>query len=425
MSTSLQEALEDLTRRVRAALPSAPARFAPDPAASLLATRRLRLAMPRHAALPPTFEQWRALAEGLSLGDPPADALAASLARDRGGPGWQQVEQGMARGLDAVSAPSPELVRFLEAVETPPSWLDRERLRLGAQVCALGSEAAMASLLVSGLAGGYQLSAINRTLIATGQLQESPAQRLGYTTRWFLDITEEDHLERTSPGFRSTLRVRLIHALVRQRLLSAGWDEAALGLPINQTDMQATYLGFGPVYLLGMQLMGVTTTPEERAAYLHRLRYVAWLLGMEEARLHALEDEEGAALALLHRNLLQQPMADETSAQLARPLILEEPLQRRYPAAPWLWGHFTRAKGLSIASASLGPAGLRALGLPAAQLPWYPLARHAYNQVLHRAARAVPGGRDWLVRRGRQSQRDVLEQVGAAGPDLRHGAGPR
>lgn len=418
--TPMLESIQALTDTVRAAAPDTPTRFARDASRGLRATRRLRRVLPRGLDPLPTAPEWSLLAQGLRQADPPADALAAVLLENGGkGPLWQQFEQALHGGLSAVQAPAPALEAFFHAVACWPDWVDPGRFREGAAVCALGGEPAMTAMLINGLLSGYQLSAINPVLVSTGQLEAAPGQRLGYTTRWFMDVTAAGGLDRSAPGFQTTLRVRLIHALVRQRLLASDWKTEELGVPINQVDLQVTLFGFSVVYLLGMRMLGIVTTAAERAAYLHRWRAAGWLLGIDAPFLSAVEDEPAALRALLH-NVLQQPQADASTPQLARPLALEEPLTRTYSSLPTFRGHYTRAKGLSLARLSLGRDTLQDLGLPAAALPWYPVLQFLFNQPLHRIARGVPGGRGWLERRGRASQERALLEVGRAPPALTH-----
>lgn len=414
------ESLQALTDEVRERQPETPTRFGRELDRGLRATRRLRLALPRTLDPVPTVDEWQALALGLQAADPPADALAsAMLAGEQHSALWRQFEQALHAGIETVEAPPAALERFFACVACWPEWVDAERVREGAAVCALGGEPAMTAMLINGLVSGYQLSAINPVLVSTGQLEAAPGQRLGYTTRWFMDVTAAGGLDRFSAGFQTTLRVRLIHALVRQRLLRGDWKTQDLGVPINQVDLQVTLLGFSVVYLLGMRLLGIVTTPEERAAYLHRWRATGWLLGIDAAYLRGLDDESAALRALLH-NVLQQPQADASAPLLARPLVLEEPLQRAYAFAPAIRGRYTRAKGLSIAALSLGRDTLRDLGLPTHSLPWYPLLQFLKNQPMYRVARALPGGRAWLVRRGRRMQEQALHEVGRAPPSLSH-----
>ncbi|MBX2798228.1 MAG: DUF2236 domain-containing protein [Myxococcales bacterium] len=413
--------LERLTAAVRAQHPDTPTRFAPDPRGSAAVAAVLRWGMPWGLDPTPTLDEWATLARGLQTADPLADDVARDLAA--GALRRHDLERAITAGAIPKRGGPASLSAFCEAVRDRPTWVDEVAVREGARVCALGGGDGMTALLVNALAGGYRFSAINQALIATGQLTESAAKRLGYTTRWFIDVTDPDDLGPTTPGFQSTLRVRLVHAMVRRRLLDEAWDTAVNGQPVNQVDMQATYLGFSVVYLLGLRMMGVVTTPAERAAYMHRWRLLAWLNGVSDDFLHPLDDEETSALVRLYHNVLQQPLSDGSSKQLARPLLLQEPFERRYALPRWLTGRYVRARQLSVARLSLRRAGMQDLGLPDSATIWYPVAKFALNQSLHRLARTVPTGRGWLEARGRRQQRRALARVGTAGPRLQHGSG--
>ena len=60
--------------------------------------------------------------------------------------------------------------------------------------------------------------------------------------------------ERFGQGFKTTLMVRMVHAMVRRNLPEREeWSNEEWGLPVNQTDMLATYLAFGPIMMTGMR----------------------------------------------------------------------------------------------------------------------------------------------------------------------------
>ena len=105
-------------------------------------------------------------------------------------------------------------MRVFEQVEQPPEWLDQDQIDLA---CKLHQRAGMASVYIGrdvALLGGYQASAFNKTLILTGALQKGPTRRFAETLQWALDITTDEGLRPGGCGYQSTLRVRLIHALV-------------------------------------------------------------------------------------------------------------------------------------------------------------------------------------------------------------------
>ncbi|MBH1988307.1 MAG: DUF2236 domain-containing protein [Burkholderiales bacterium] len=406
--------------------------FQPGPAAPFPARHGCEVGRARRAArlivgqIPsgvpcePTEAEWAKLGQGLMQGDPLADQLVAWMQASGMRAAWAQVNQAIEAGVTAVPDASPALRAFFEHVERLPDWVDEQRLIRGAQVCGLGGRAGMRALAVTGLMAGYQLAAVNQTLLATGALEKGAARRIAETTKWWIDVTEPGAMLRGGDGFKSTLRVRVIHALVRHHVSQqTTWDEADLGVPVNQTDMQATYLGFSVVYLLGLKLVGIPLSREDKAAVMHLWRCIAWVNGVDESLLHDLADGERSGMAWLFKNLLSQRMADADSARLAQALA-NEPLHRHYPRWGGLMGRFNRSMQLSIARLCMGNETLRDLGLPVWTLPWYPLWMMLFNQALHRMARLLPGGEAWLMKRGRAQQRDYLPVLfGQQAPALR------
>ena len=367
-----------------------------------------------------TEADWRLYGEGLLVGDPVADTLVAWMHEVGMRQAWPLVNRGIDAGLSAVpEAPEP-LRAFLQTVETRPAWVDADRLLQGARVCNLGGLAAMRGLLVTGLMAGYQLAAINQTLLATGALDKGAARRVAETTTWWVHVTTPGSMEPLGEGFRSTVRVRLIHALVRREVgRRPSWDVDDLGVPVSQTDMQITYLGFSVIYLLSMRLVGVWVPAREREDVMHLWRYIAWLMGVQEPFLHELVQGEQSALQHFYKNMVHQRMWDADSARLAQALA-DEALHRRYDSFAALQGWYNRALQLSFARLCMSPESLQALGLEVPAFAWYPLLVAPVNVALHGVARLVPGGRDWLVRRGQRQQRGYLGTLfGREAPGVR------
>jgi hypothetical protein len=176
------------------------------------------------------------------------------------------------------------------------------------------------------------------------------------------------------------------------------------GLPINQPDMAATLLGALIVPLLAARVMGMVQTRGERDAAVHHARYVGWLMGVEEGWL---PNDETEALTLLTQILLSIANPDESSAQMARPMI-DEPMGRPYRRFAAIRRRIDRSKHLSISRLFLGRRGMRNLGLPEGVLPWYPLLVMPFNLGYHLVTRLLPGGKAHAARRGRRAQERFL-----------------
>jgi len=389
-----------------------PRRHGCDVAAGRRTGRLVRLMTPGNPD--PSAQRWRELGEALMHGDPPADRLLDWMH----GAGMRQAmplfQRAAADGIAGVAdAPAP-LREFFALCEAVPAWVRPDLVEQGQRLFQRMGRTADFALRDGALMGGYQASAFNKTLILTGALAGGNARRVAETMQWVADCTAVGGLARGAPGYRSTLHVRLMHAMVRRRLLKLPeWDRAELGIPINQTDMAATYLGFSVVLLLITRAMGVPVTRAEGLAEMHMWKYICWLMGVDERWLC---DDEAAGRTLLYQMLLAQTPPDDTSRQLGRALMndgLREPWPQRWRV------RFEHARHLSVTRLLVGGRGMAALGLPRGVVPWYPLISAPFTFLWHLAHRLVPGGQRRAERLGRAVQEHLTRmRFGSVQPGL-------
>ncbi len=353
------------------------------------------------AAAQPTAMQWQRIGHALNEGDEPADALVDWMYSHGMKEARALFERVLNMGLSKVpDAPQP-LRDFFEHVEVPPDWLDKARVERGVAASYLSGLTGFRVLRDAGLMAGYQAGAINKTLVITGSLEKGAARRIAETTKWRMDCSAAHGLNRFNDGFKNTIRVRMIHAMVRRHVSNhPQWNADQWGLPINQIDMQATYLGFSTVFLLGQRVMGTYITQQEAEDVMHQWRYIGWLMGIKDEWL--CESEQAGRIAL-YQNLLSQAPADESSRQLGRALM-DEPLARQYPRWHWLRGQWNKAVHLSLCRLFIGKKGMKSLGLPTWVLPWYPVVFAPLNLLWCLIHRALPGGRQRLIEQGRRAQ---------------------
>jgi ER-bound oxygenase mpaB/B'/Rubber oxygenase, catalytic domain len=364
---------------------------------------------------PPLPAQWHALGMRLWQGDPLADDVVDWMHEVGMSVARPMFERAIEHGLSAELDAPPALRRFFDAVSTPPAWLDTKLLDQGAAFTQSTGVHGMMVLRDAGLMAGYQAGAINQTLVMTGALKRGPQRRIAETTCWWIDCTRTGGMHRWGAGFRNTLRVRVMHALVRKDVARrAGWNAAHLGLPVNQVDMQATYLGFSVAYLLALRGTGVPVTAADAHAVMHLWRYIAWVMGVDPELLY---ETEAQARIGLYNNLISQGPADESSVVLGRALM-DEPLSRHYPTGAWWRGPWNKARHLSLTRWFVGRQGMKNLGLPMT-LPWYPLLSSLPRAAWHVGHRLLPGGALRLQAQGGQAQAAYLSVLfGADSPTL-------
>jgi hypothetical protein len=360
----------------------------------------------------PSPERWRAMGEGLMKGDPPADRLLDWM-HQRGMREAMPLFQGaLSGGIASIpDAPAP-LREFFEHCERRPGWVDATKLAHGARVFQRMGMSSHYVLRDAALMGGYQASAFNKTLILTGALNGGTPRRVAETMKWVVAATDSGGMERGAEGFRSTIHVRVIHAMIRRRVAGLPeWQAEELGLPINQTDMAATWLGFSALLLVGVRAMGVPVTRGEAHAVMHLWKYICWLMGVDECWL---TDNEMEGRRLLYHMLIAQTPPDDSSVQLGRALM-DETLSVPYPRFQKWRARFERARHLSVTRYFTGREGMRALGLPESTLPWYPLLSAPFTFGWHLAHRIIPGGSRRVQRIGRAAHENLVRLHFAGG----------
>ena len=328
--------------------------------------------------------RFRAFAE---VTDERADAVVA-LFRQK--PQARQVfDQALEDGIGAVKRPPKALRDFFQDVEATPYWVDHERLDRGARAITRTGLLGLFPLGDMSLMGGYLASRATKPLVATGEIERMAGRRLVETAAWWIDVTTPGSLRPNNSGYRSTLRVRLVHAHVRDAMnRRQDWDYEAWDRPINQLQTVGTLLLFSLVFVLGTQLLGVRFTERERGDIIHLWRYVGWLMGIDEELLPATEQDAWRLLWLLAST---EFIPDEDSKRLAKALRATHEGTGRGPFGKAL-GHVSGRVHASISRLVLGKANADFLELPDDPLAQGAVvAAAAVNFAAETARRHIPG----------------------------------
>jgi hypothetical protein len=179
--------------------------------------------------------------------------------------------------------------------------------------------AGFTSLSMFSLMGGYLASRADKTLVATGDLAAMAPRRLAETLTWTVDVTAPGALERFAPGFTGTMRVRLMHAMVRAGMSRLpGWDFEDWDFPVNQSTMAGTLMLFSMGNVVGSQALGVQFSRRDKDALYHFWRYVGFLLGVDAELLPA---DEADTWRLLWLQADYEFRPDEDSTRLGQALL--------------------------------------------------------------------------------------------------------
>lgn len=257
---------------------------------------------------------------GLHQGDPLAQAAITEMF---GTPdyGWRDMQSILDNPLARIDEAPPAFRSLLDAAATPPPWFD-------AAVADAGGRAwwkfgtLQSSTLYQSLIYGYQARGFVRPLVATGQMADHTYDRVLSTGRWVALATAPGQMAPGSAGWSQTLRIRLIHAMVRHHLVTEGdWNEAEWGVPISQTYSALTIGGgFLALPMLVAGDLGIQYSAAEREAIAHLWRWIGWVIGVDDAML---PKNFAAAQQLFEIGAQFELEPDESSKTLTRALLRE------------------------------------------------------------------------------------------------------
>jgi hypothetical protein len=127
-------------------------------------------------------------------------------------------------GVIAHHADDAVLQELWDQVTTVPDWVDREQIGRGQDVFHRYVGPSIIGLTFQSLLGGMSAGRGAETLARTGGFSVKVARRRLFATfQHVLDITHSiDSVKPGGIGFASSLRVRLLHAAVRRRIMQLG-----------------------------------------------------------------------------------------------------------------------------------------------------------------------------------------------------------
>ena len=314
----------------------------------------------------------------------------------------QYFETALFKGIEYLPQPVPDLEKFFNLVTQAPIWLEQDKIEQALVFThKLGINNGFILRDLS-LMAGYLFPGFNQPLMLTGALKKQAGTRLAETTKWWIDITESNGLQRFNPGFTSTIYVRFIHALVRHHLKkSEKWDAQTWGLPINQFDLAMTNIAFSGVVLLGIRALGIFPNQQEIESFLHFWKYIGWLMGIDEQWL-VTQEKEG--WRLLYWMQFAHPQSDDSSFALGQSLS-KEPFERHYRYFRPFQQKLAYRQHLQITQFFIGRARMQKLGLKQGSAAWFAYYLIIRNLALYSTAKFIPKIENVLCKKGRNIQK--------------------
>ncbi|MFF8616598.1 oxygenase MpaB family protein [Streptomyces sp. NPDC015350] len=309
----------------------------------------------------------------------------------------------------------PALRAFLDHATIVPDWVDWDRIERGAAAYrSLGRNSGDVLTLLS-LVGGYRFGGPADLLVLTGGLGgDETLRRLGETAKWSHAVTRPGGLRPGAEGWRLTVHVRAMHALMNAHF-EPRWDSGRWGLPINQADQAATLGLFDATLIVGCLGLGVRLTRRQRDDLMHLWRYVGLLMGVAPEWLTDVEDVRHRWNYHILLSAAGQTRAGRDLARLTMDAQAERDFGHDSPVAERLHRRYERARQMSLLTAFVGPTGMRELGLRP-NLPWGLGLALVTNTVRYRILGVLPGGRERLERHGARVQDEYLASMFHDGP---------
>jgi hypothetical protein len=185
-------------------------------------------------------------------------------------------------------ASNEKLSQLWEEVNTIPPWVDWAQIERGQDVFYRYGGPCLTGLTYQSLLGGMGAARVVETLARTGGFSiQAAKRRLHETTQHMLQCTRSlESIQPGGAGFASSIRVRLLHAAVRQRILKLAKERPSYfnvkewGVPVNDLDQIGTIGTFCATLIwISLPRQGIHMRQQEKADYVALWRYIGYLLG--------------------------------------------------------------------------------------------------------------------------------------------------
>jgi len=220
----------------------------------------------------------------------------------------------------------PKLQQLWDEVTTIPDWVDWDQIARGQDVFYRYGGATLTGLAYQSLLGGMGANRVVEVLARTGGFSVKVARhRLFETAQHILECTRSvESIQPGGAGFASSLRVRLLHAAVRDRIMKLAktrpeyYSVEKYGVPINDLDSIATIGTFsGTIIWLSLPRQGIWLREQEVIDYIALWRLIAHYVGTPTEWF----ETPGRAKAMMESLLMNEINPTETSKILAANII--------------------------------------------------------------------------------------------------------
>ncbi|KAG9688972.1 hypothetical protein KCU95_g9973, partial [Aureobasidium melanogenum] len=190
--------------------------------------------------------------------------------------------------LQEHAAEDEVMQQLWHQVNTVPDWVNWDQISRGQDVFYRYGGPVLTGLAYHSLLGGLGAARVTEVLSRTGGFAVDVARnRLFETTQFLLQCTRSlKDIQPGGEGWAATIRVRLLHATVRNRIMKLAetrpeyFDTAKLGVPINDMDCVGTIVSFSSALIwISLPRQGIYLRLQEIEDYIALWRYIAYVIG--------------------------------------------------------------------------------------------------------------------------------------------------
>lgn len=260
------------------------------------------------------------------VGDPALDPVMEEISTLPDEDLHRFIGAGIERQTEVLRTAPQALRDVFEQINEPPSWLDYEAFNPAIQAFYTKATDILLAMVTGVLTEGFS-TLMSKSFSITGRmLQENDMsiRQLKQVNRHLLEIFFPGGLLRKGDGWKLSVRIRFIHARVRQLMKSAEeWNTKAWGVPISAAHMGFSTALFSYRLLEHSSAVGANYSQDEKDSIFELWRYVGYLMGVPETILHTTPQE---ARKLFKIGFKCEPPPDADAATIANTLIHHIPL---------------------------------------------------------------------------------------------------
>ena len=245
---------------------------------------------------------------------------------------------------------APLLSAYVAAAHQLPPWHNAAKLMRAETLFYSYGLLSCTMQFCAALPECYVAPDLSAVLQITGQLVQRTDHRVRATAAMIFPVMMKGGLTHGDGyGVRQVLKVRLIHAVVRNLILHGdpaqakvavaqaapaspgagmfealynhGWNLAADGQPCNQEELAYILLTFGYVYLRSLRRLGIGLPGADEEAYLHCWNVTGHLLGVDAGLMAHTMDEAQALFTRMQQRARARSHTPDPRPALGRALV--------------------------------------------------------------------------------------------------------